>query len=65
MPVPPFIIYIAVCVALAWLGRNRILGFWGNLMLALAAPPAAALAVLVGSPRPKRPTPPPSKPSAG
>lgn len=58
MPFPPIVIYLAVCVTLAWLGRNRILGFWGNLILALAAPPVVALIVFAGSPRPKRPTPP-------
>lgn len=62
MPVPPFVIYIAACIALAWLGRNRILGFWGYLILALAAPPAAALIVFAGGPRPVRPSP-PTKPT--
>jgi len=64
IPIPPLAIYLGVCLVLGWLGRNRILGFWGNLMLAMLAPPVAALVIFAGSPRPKRPLP-PVKPTVG
>lgn len=64
MPVPPLAILAAICVSLAWMGRHRLLGFWGNLILAFLAPPLVAFIVIAGAKRPKRPAP-PVMPSAG
>lgn len=45
-------VYLIVCFAVAWIGRNRILGFWGNFLLAfLVTPVITALILIVGAPR--------------
>ena len=48
-------VYLLLCFAVAWIGRNRILRFWGNFLLAfLASPLIVALILIVGAPvRPK------------
>ena len=58
-------VYLALCVVVAWLGRKRILGFWGNFILAFFVSPfILAIILFVGSLRPKAPQP-PAKPVAG
>jgi hypothetical protein len=32
-------VYLIASIVVAWLGRNRILRFWGNLVLALILTP--------------------------
>jgi hypothetical protein len=44
-------VYLIASVFVAWLGRNRILGFWGNLILALILTPLiAAIVLIIGTP---------------
>jgi hypothetical protein len=58
-------VYLATCVVVAWLGRRRMLGFWGNAILAFfVSPLVVAIIIFAGSARPKAPAP-PVKPVAG
>jgi hypothetical protein len=58
-------IYLATCAVIAWIGRRRILGFWGNFILAFfVSPLVVAIIIFAGSVRPKAPSP-PVKPVAG
>lgn len=58
-------IYLAVCAVVAWIGRHRILGFWGNFILAFfVSPLVVGIFIFVGTLRRKAP-PPPAKPVAG
>jgi hypothetical protein len=45
-------VYLILCFAVAWLGRHRILRFWGNFLLAfLVSPLVVALILIIGAPR--------------
>ena len=62
-------VYLATCAVVGWFGRRRMLGFWGNSILAFfVSPLVAGVIILAGSVRPGRvrPTapPPPAKPIA-
>ncbi|MBM3779491.1 MAG: hypothetical protein FJW23_14850 [Acidimicrobiia bacterium] len=61
----PLYVYLALCVAIAFIGRRRILGFWGNFILAFfVSPLVVAIILFAGTLRRKAPSPPP-KPAAG
>jgi hypothetical protein len=52
-------VYLAACALIAWIGRRRILGFWGNFIVAfLVSPLVVAIIIFAGSARPKAPSPP-------
>jgi hypothetical protein len=56
---------LAVCVIVAWLGRNRMLRFWGNFILAFfVSPIVVAIVLFVGTPLRRKSTA-PAKPAAG
>ncbi len=58
-------VYLVTCAVVAWLGRRRMLGFWGNFILAFfVSPLVVGIIIVAGSARPKAP-PPPVKPVAG
>lgn len=57
--------YVAVCAVVAWLGRNRILGFWGNFLLAFFASPFVVAAIVIFGTLKRKPPQPPAKPVAG
>lgn len=48
--------YLLACLIVAWFGRNRLLRFWGTLILAIFATPlVTAIILLLGGPaRPDR-----------
>ena len=53
-------VYVATCVVAGWFGRRRMLGFWGNSILAFfVSPLVVGLIILAGSVRPRAPLPPP------
>ena len=57
-------VYLATCAVVAWFGRRRMLGFWGNSILAFfVSPLVVSVIILAGSVRPTAP-PPPAKPIA-
>jgi hypothetical protein len=65
--VHPLYPYVFLCALVAWLWRRRLLGFWGNFILAFfASPPLLALVLIIGTLRrgaPSRPAKaPPAKP---
>lgn len=67
---PVLLVYLAVCFVVAWLGRNRMLRFWGNFILAFfVSPIVVAIILFAGTPIRRRvpppPPPPPAKPVAG
>jgi hypothetical protein len=44
-------VYLIASVFVAWLGRNRMLRFWGNLVLSLILTPLiVAIVLIVGTP---------------
>jgi hypothetical protein len=44
-------VYLILCFVVAWIGRNRILRFWGNFVLAfLVSPLIVALILIIGAP---------------
>jgi len=46
------LIYLCVCFAVAWIGRNRLLGLWGNFIFAFfLSPILLALILIIGTPR--------------
>lgn len=48
-------VYLILCVAVAWIGRNRILRFWGNFLLSIIITPLiVALILLIGAPARKK-----------
>ena len=50
---PPFVIYLLFCLAIALAGRNRKFGFTGYLLCSLILSPlVGALLVCVSDPRP-------------
>lgn len=52
-------VYLSICVLVGWLGSRRLLGFWGNTILAFfASPLVVGVVLLLGSARPKAPLPP-------
>lgn len=57
--------YLAVCAVVAWLGRNRILGFWGNFILAFFVSPLVVAAIVILGTLKRKPPQPPPKPVAG
>lgn len=49
---PLLLIYLLVCFAVAWIGRDRVLGLWGNFILAFfLSPILLAVILLIGMPR--------------
>jgi hypothetical protein len=58
-------VYLATCAVIAWIGRRRMLGFWGNFILAFfVSPLILAIIIFAGSRRPQAPSP-PAKPVSG
>ncbi len=58
-------VYLATCAAVAWIGRRRMLGFWGNSILAFfVSPLVVGIILFAGSVRPKAPQR-PAKPVTG
>lgn len=52
-------VYLATCVVAGWFGRNRMLGFWGNSILAFfVSPLVVGIILFAGSLRPAEPLPP-------
>lgn len=52
-------VYLSICVVVGWLGSRRLLGFWGNSILAFfVSPLVVGIVLLVGSARPRAPLPP-------
>jgi hypothetical protein len=44
-------VYLVLCIAVAWIGRNRTLRFWGTFLLAfLFTPLIVALVLIIGTP---------------
>ena len=58
--------YLFTCAAVAWLGRRRMLGFWGNFLLSFfMSPIAVALMLFIGTSRPSLPSPTSTRPVTG
>jgi hypothetical protein len=59
-------VYLILCVAVAWVGRNRVLRFWGNFLLAfLVSPLIVALILILGGPARLKESTAPAKTVAG
>jgi hypothetical protein len=45
----PFIVFLLICIGVAWLGRDRRLGFLGSLLISIIVSPLVAiLSLLLG-----------------
>lgn len=62
---PALLVYLALCVVVAWLGRNRMLRFWGNFILAFFVSPLVVALVLFVGTSVRRKVTAPTKPIAG
>lgn len=43
------IVYVALCIIVAWIGANRKFGFWGYFFCSVALTPIIGFIVLCGS----------------
>lgn len=51
----PILIFLLICLAVGWIGRDRQLGFVGTFLISLLLSPLIALlALLLGRPRETR-----------
>lgn len=45
----PLLVYVLVCVVVAWAGSHRKLGFWGYLFASLLLSPLVGVILVLGS----------------
>ncbi len=50
-----FLIYVALAIGVAWLGRNRKFGYWGYLFASLLLTPVIGILLYLATDGPVRP----------